>query len=104
MNSMFCRCPIVSGSCSLAGLKAEACMSAAPKDEWGLQPSVSILRLLLQAVLMPARFPAVAAPFTDSTRNALQNIFAFCYVWALGGALEAASRLVPGCCLLLAML
>ena len=56
-----------------------------------------MLRLLLQAILMPARFPAILAPFTDSTRNALQNLFAFCYVWALGGTLEAASRLVPGC-------
>ena len=64
----------------------------------------AIINLLLQAVLVPARFPAIVAPFTDSTRNALQNIFAFCYVWALGGTLEAASRLVPGCCMLNAML
>ena len=51
---------------------------------------------------MPARFPAIVVPFTDSSRYALQNIFAFCYVWALGSMLEAASRLVSGCRLLIA--
>eukprot|EP00891_Asterochloris_glomerata_P001497 jgi/Astpho2/1497/e_gw1.00026.129.1_t len=53
---------------------------------------VASLSRLLQAVLMPARFSGILAPFTDSTKHALQNLFAFCYVWALGGTLEAASR------------
>ena len=46
----------------------------------------------LQAMLAPARFPAIAAPFNDSARNGLQNLFACCYVWALGGTLDAAGR------------
>ncbi len=78
--------------------------AACQQEKWGLQQICSFLHLVLQAVLMPARFSGILVPFTDSTKHALQNLFAFCYVWALGGTLEAASRLVPGCCLSLAML
>lgn len=46
----------------------------------------------LQALLAPARFPAVAAPLSEPAKRSIENIFAFAYIWALGGALDMPSR------------
>ena len=45
-----------------------------------------------QAMLLPVNFPAVLDPVSESTKLGIQNIFAFCYVWSIGGALESHSR------------
>ena len=47
---------------------------------------------ILQAMLLPANFPAVVEPITDSAKLGIQNIFAFCYVWSIGGAVQSHSR------------
>ena len=47
---------------------------------------------MLQAMLLPANFPAMMEPMTDSAKLGIQNIFAFCYVWSIGGAIESHSR------------
>ena len=41
---------------------------------------------------MPASFPAIVEPISESAKLGIQNIFAFCYVWSIGGALESLSR------------
>ena len=41
---------------------------------------------------MPASFPAIVEPISESAKLGIQNIFAFCYVWSIGGALESHSR------------
>ena len=43
-------------------------------------------------MLLPANFPAIAEPMSDSAKLGIQNIFAFCYVWSVGGAVESHSR------------
>lgn len=46
-----------------------------------------------QAMLLPTRFPAIMdSSFSESAKLGIQNIFAFCYVWSLGGALSSQSR------------
>ena len=47
---------------------------------------------MLQAMLLPANFPAIVEPMTDSAKLGIQNIFAFCYVWSIGGAIEGHFR------------
>ena len=43
-------------------------------------------------MLLPDNFPAILDPISDSAKLGIQNIFAFCYVWSIGGALESQSR------------
>ena len=45
-----------------------------------------------QAMLLPVNFPAIVDPISESAKLGIQNIFAFCYVWSIGGALESHSR------------
>jgi len=45
-----------------------------------------------QAMLLPVNFPAIMDPISESAKLGIQNIFAFCYVWSIGGALESHSR------------
>ena len=46
-----------------------------------------------QAMLLPSRFPAIMdSSLSESAKLGVQNIFAFCYVWSLGGALSSQSR------------
>ena len=47
---------------------------------------------MLQPMLLPANFPAIVEPMSDSAKLGIQNIFAFCYVWSIGGAIESHSR------------
>ena len=54
--------------------------------------TLSICTLILQAMLLPINFPAIVDPISDSAKLGIQNIFAFCYVWSIGGALESHSR------------
>ncbi|KAL3130872.1 hypothetical protein ABBQ38_000201 [Trebouxia sp. C0009 RCD-2024] len=44
------------------------------------------------AMLLPANFPAIVEPMSDSAKLGIHNIFAFCYVWSIGGAVESHSR------------
>lgn len=46
----------------------------------------------VQAMLLPTNFPAILEPMTDSAKLGIHNIFAFCYVWSIGGAIESHSR------------
>lgn len=46
----------------------------------------------LQAMLLPVNFPAILDPMSESAKLGIQNIFAFCYVWSVGGALEGHAR------------
>ena len=48
--------------------------------------------MFLQAMLLPANFPAIAESVSDSAKLGIQNIFAFCFVWSIGGAVESHSR------------
>lgn len=42
---------------------------------------------------MPSHFPAILdSSLSESARLGVQNIFAFCYVWSVGGALSSQSR------------
>lgn len=43
-------------------------------------------------MLLPINFPAIVDPISESIKLGIQNIFAFCYVWSIGGALESPSR------------
>ncbi len=45
-----------------------------------------------QAMLLPVNFPAIVDPISESAKLGIQNTFAFCYVWSIGGALEGHSR------------
>lgn len=47
---------------------------------------------VVQAMLLPANFPAIVEPMSDSAKLGIQNIFAFSYVWSIGGAIESHSR------------
>lgn len=43
-------------------------------------------------MLLPAHFPAITESISDSAKLGIQNIFAFCFVWSIGGAVESHSR------------
>ncbi|KAK9815239.1 hypothetical protein WJX72_000483 [[Myrmecia] bisecta] len=53
---------------------------------------VAALTSLFQSLLHPSKGIDVSEPFTDYTRYGIQNIFAFCYVWSLGGGIDASCR------------
>ena len=48
--------------------------------------------VFLQAMLLPDNFPAIAGPISESAKLGIQNIFAFCFVWSIGGAVESQCR------------
>ena len=50
------------------------------------------LSLCPQAILLPVNFPAIVDPISESAKLGIQNIFAFCFVWSIVGALESHSR------------
>ncbi len=43
-------------------------------------------------MLRPTKTFDISEPFTEYIRYGLQNIFAFCFVWSLGGAIDAGHR------------
>lgn len=53
-----------------------------------------ILCVCIQALLSPGRgFDfSTGVPWSDSVRYALQNVFAFSFVWSIGGVLDTSSR------------
>lgn len=44
-------------------------------------------------MLLPSSFPAITDnSLSESAKLGVQNLFAFCYVWSIGGALNSHSR------------
>ena len=44
-------------------------------------------------MLLPSSFPATLdSSFSESAKLGVQNLFAFCFVWSVGGALSSQSR------------
>ena len=44
-------------------------------------------------MLLPSSFPAITDhSLSESAKLGVQNLFAFCYVWSIGGALNSQSR------------